>query len=66
MGAGADTYLMTSSKGVKVARVLTVEFGDFIIKGLLITQLIVLFDKELVGHQVAWLSENVPVVSNVQ
>lgn len=31
---GGGTHLMTSSKGVKVARVLTVEFGDSIIKGL--------------------------------
>lgn len=56
-------------KGVKMARMLTMRFGNSIIKGLsevLLTTLIMLFAKKQVGHRVATLSKNVPVVSNVQ
>lgn len=34
-GGERGTHLVTSSKGVKMERMLTVEFGDSIIKGLL-------------------------------
>lgn len=34
-GRAVGTHLVTSSKGVKMERVLTIDFWDFIIKGLM-------------------------------
>lgn len=58
-----------TSAGVKTALVLTVEFWGFHqLKGsreIVMTLLITMFVEKQVGHQVAMLGENVPVVSNV-